>query len=319
MKQRGGEVIRVKKKSVSLVVIGKNSEDSLRRIYTQERISSFASTFCELIYVDSRSDDQSIAFMKSRGFETYIISEGSALSAACGRRCGTLVSKGDYVLYLDSDMELNGLEYIFDLIDKAEDSDFIGLVGKVIDNYPDGTCRERKRKDDLVAVSFGGFVIINRNEVISAGNWNHNLIANEELDLHARFYRNKKKIMFSDKISVQHYTEVSSPVHEFLSVYIPIRPSRYGALGKVLRSQSDFLHCVSILSMQREILFLLLPILALISLDPLLVGLSLALYFYLVGKRRSYKYALIVPGLLLSAAYGYFLKPCRKSAEFEKA
>lgn len=319
MQLQNSEIAANGKKTIGLVVIGRNSEEALKRIYTKERAELFARSFHEMIYVDSRSSDQSVHFMKDRGFDTYLIKPNSVLSAACGRRCGTLVSKSDYILYLDSDMELEGLEYIDELIKEVEEKGFIGAVGKVIDHYPDGSIRERKRKDEIVAVSFGGFVVIKRDDVLSAGNWNHNLFANEELDLHARFSRRKKRIMFSKKIAVKHYTEVQNALQELLSIYIPIRPERYGALGKVLRAQADIKDVSHVIFLQREILFFVVPLLSLFSLEPIFVGASTFFYFYLVAKRRSYKYAFVVPGLLVGALYGCCLKPHSKDFAFEKA
>lgn len=319
MQSQNSEISIKTKKSIGLVVIGRNSEETLKRIYTEERTKLFVRYFQEMIYVDSRSNDQSICFMKDRGFDTYLIKDSSVLSAACGRRCGTLVSNSDYILYLDSDMEFEGLEYIDEVVKEVEESDFIGAVGQVTDNYPDGSIRERKRKDGIVAVSFGGFVVIKREEVLSAGNWNHNLLANEELDLHARFSRRQKKIMFSRKIAVKHYTEVQSALQELLSIYFPIRPGRYGALGKVLRAQADIKDFFHVISLQREVLFLTIPLLSLFSFDPVFICASVFVYFYFVAKRRSYKYAFVVPGLLVGALYGCCLKSHNKDFAFEKA
>ena len=74
--------------------------------------------------------------------------------------------------------------------------------------------------------------------LLAAGNWNGDVVANEELELHARLRRAGHRVRYLPAFSVRHYTIVSSPLHELASAYFPIRPDRYGALGMAVRASA---------------------------------------------------------------------------------
>jgi hypothetical protein len=74
--------------------------------------------------------------------------------------------------------------------------------------------------------------------VIEAGNWNPRVIANEELDLHARLRARGGHVLFEDAILVDHFTQLQG-VTDKLAMLVNWRGrggDRYGAPGMALRS-----------------------------------------------------------------------------------
>ncbi|MFV8456702.1 glycosyltransferase family 2 protein, partial [Vibrio owensii] len=117
---------------VSFVVIGLNESYILPRCFesiaklveqTNKQLSF------EFIYVDSGSTDNSINIAKRHGFQTYLLTGNKSAS---GARCvGAENATGDWILFLDGDMEIND-----DFINKALfsnhpiDENIIGYTGK---------------------------------------------------------------------------------------------------------------------------------------------------------------------------------------------
>jgi glycosyltransferase involved in cell wall biosynthesis len=309
--------------SISLVVIGLNDEDKLRFIYTSAYMNQIRGLFSELIYVDSRSKDNSIQFMNAIGFKSFKLSQDSVKSASAGRRVGALESQSDFVLFLDSDMQLD-LDFELDeLVGCVRASrNFIGAVGDVIDVYPDGGSRTRLRRavNKSSAASFGGFVVFERKALIAIGNWNPSVPANEELELHSRIKSFDKDVMYTKLIKVNHYTVVTSPVNELLSVYLPLRKGRYGAYGFAIRGAHNAGVLIDLLKLAPEpIYFLLLLIGSLVSytLDfKVVILVLLILYLYLVLQRRSLIYLSVIPGIAISLCFGLF-KYKQKPVKYE--
>ena len=77
--------------SLGAVVIGWNQAWNLRVL--AEILSTYP--FDEIVYVDSNSNDSSVAIAQSAGWRTAILSPEGVLSAAAGRHVGTIVCKAD--------------------------------------------------------------------------------------------------------------------------------------------------------------------------------------------------------------------------------
>lgn len=298
--------------NISLVVIGRNDENKLKSIYDRDRLIEEIKDNCfELIYVDSGSKDNSVSYMKSRGFKTYQIGRESYKCASAGRHIGTREASGDYILFLDSDMLINNISNLSCEINKARDENFVGVVGKVIDIYPTGTIRERIRKSkNNIAPSFGGFIVLERKALIKCGNWNPGIPANEELELHTRISQHSGKILLSDRIYVDHFTCVANPIMELMSLYLPLRKGRYGAFGYVLRAVFNSGSFLELYKLTPEVFYFMMSAIAFvisIALGQMALSVTLIiLYVVLVIKRRSYKYLVVPPGIFLSMFYGLY-------------
>lgn len=298
--------------NVSLVVIGKNDEQKLKSIYNRNGLLEEIKKYCqELIYVDSGSEDNSVPYMQSRGFKSYKIGKESYKCASAGRYIGAKEAFGDYILFLDSDMLINKLSNLNCEIQKARERNFVGVVGQVIDIYPNGSRRERVRKSkDNNAPSFGGFIILERKALLECGNWDPGIPANEELELHTRISKMSGKILLSNNIYVDHFTCVSNPVMELMSLYFPLRKGRYGAFGYVLRATFKSGSFYELYKLSPEVFYFMMSVVAfifLITLDQVSFSIiPIILYFLLVINRRSYKYLVVPPGIFLSMFYGLY-------------
>ncbi|EHU4934662.1 glycosyltransferase [Vibrio vulnificus] len=298
--------------NISLVVIGKNDEKKLKSIYDRDRLIEEIKENCfELIYVDSGSEDNSVSYMKRRGFKIYQIDKDSYKCASAGRYIGTREASGDYILFLDSDMLINNLSSLSSEIKKARDENFVGVVGKVIDIYPTGTIRERIRKSkDSIAPSFGGFIVLEREALIKCGNWDPGIPANEELELHTRISQHSGKILLSEHIYVDHFTCVANPIMELMSLYLPLRKGRYGAFGYVLRAVFNSGSFLELYRLAPEVFYFIISAISFvifIVFDQMALSvISIALYVFLVLNRRSYKYLVVPPGVFFSMFYGLY-------------
>ena len=89
---------------ISVVVIGRN--EGARLDACMESIKGALSLLKhEIIYVDSHSADDSIARAKSYGARCYLLSDPQT-TAGLGRFVGAKEAKGEYLLFLDGDMQL---------------------------------------------------------------------------------------------------------------------------------------------------------------------------------------------------------------------
>ena len=89
---------------ISVVVIGKNEGARLDSCMESIHVS-LGILAHEIIYVDSRSTDDSIARAKAHGARCFVLS-AEKTTAGLGRYVGTKEAKGEYILFLDGDMQL---------------------------------------------------------------------------------------------------------------------------------------------------------------------------------------------------------------------
>ena len=179
-------------------MIGRNQASLLQKITA----SLSYSLFDEIVYVDSNSHDGSVQVAQSAGWKVAILLPEGTISAAAGRHVGTLLSRSDWILYLDGDM-LPKLDVINQFIEQfpfAMGNGWVGFTGNIVDVFEDGSQRSRlqKSKSGAVAIWFGGAVMLNRLAVLQAGNWNPAVHANEELDLYSRLRRRGGRIIYFD-------------------------------------------------------------------------------------------------------------------------
>lgn len=174
---------------ISVVVIGKNEggriDECMGSIHHALGVLAH-----EIVYVDSRSTDDSVARAKAHGARCYRLEETST-TAGLGRLVGTQEAKGEYLLFLDGDMALQP-GFCEKAMMAMAAHDYAGCTGvrrdvymkngQVVgtnDNYF-GCTQER------VAPEFGGALFIKREALEKAGGWSADTVACEEAELHAR-------------------------------------------------------------------------------------------------------------------------------------
>lgn len=232
------------KPTLSIIVIGRNEADNLQRLFNS--LTPLAkSEGVEIIYVDSASTDSSIDIAKVFVSKVVRLGQSKNLSASAGRHVGTLVARGRWILYLDGDMELTPefCEKTRSLTtSKRTISSICGYIGRYDDHYIDGSIRRNLLRQDPrkeKARYIGGAVLLLRDTVLAAGNWNHRVFSYEELDLYTRLLSQGYYVEYIDLPMIVHHTQKQPRFKTFLSLFIPVAGmgKKYFGIGQVIRSR----------------------------------------------------------------------------------
>jgi len=224
---------------LSVCVIGRNEARNLPRLLNSlARLHDIASF--ETIFVDSASQDQSVPIAKT-GFDRVISLSGSPhLNASAARHVATLAARGTWVMYLDGDMALR--EEFLPVLQEwlAHRHTNSGLVGICWHQYPDGSAREMAipgNRDGETCRAFGGAVILPRELVLAAGNWNPNLNAYEEIELYGRLRALGGEVSYRRVGFVDHHTARLSRIRLLIGSVVPfgsILGKKYYGAGQVV-------------------------------------------------------------------------------------
>ena len=224
---------------ISIVIIGKNEANNLPTLY--KSLESIQIKY-ELIYVDSASRDDSVNISIKYCDKMIELEDSEYLCASAGRNVGTNYVNHDWVVYLDGDMELHS-EFIYFLNNKEflnYDNDIAGFVGYYNYIYNDGTNDENRllQPKNKIVDHFGGAVMLKKDIVLDAGNWNPSVVANEEIDLYIRIQSLGYSVFGIDKKFVNHIAKKESNIKTLISLFIPQNRRFYG-FGQVLVSQYE--------------------------------------------------------------------------------
>ena len=174
---------------ISAIVIGRNEGERLDACMQSIR-QALRFLQHEIIYVDSRSGDDSIARAKANGARCYLL-EDEHTTAGLGRFAGAKEAKGEYLLFLDGDMQLSsGFCEKAMMAMAARDAD--GCTGIREDLYiKHGEIVGRNENyfgctGERIVPEFGGALFIKKEALEKAGGWSPDTIACEEAELHAR-------------------------------------------------------------------------------------------------------------------------------------
>ena len=170
---------------ISVIVIGKNEGERLVACLKsiQTALNALAH---EVVYVDSCSTDQSLQTAKALGARCFLLAERKT-TAGLGRFVGAKEARGEYLLFLDGDMQLQP-----GFAEKA-------LMAIAAKGY-DGVCGIREdvylRGGEIVGRNdnyFGctpadrfGFRLRLRDALDACGGWATDTVACEEAELYAR-------------------------------------------------------------------------------------------------------------------------------------
>ena len=168
---------------ISVIVIGKNEGERLEACLTSAQRALRMLSY-ELIYVDSHSTDDSLAIARAHGARCFLPEETDT-TAGLGRYIGTQAAHGEYLLFLDGDMQLQqGFVERAMLRVAAGGCDGVcgirtdhymkdGKVVSVCENYF-GCTQER------VAPEFGGAIFLTAQALERCGGWATDTVACEE-------------------------------------------------------------------------------------------------------------------------------------------
>lgn len=304
----------IKTNDIDIVIIGRNDSNNLQT-NTRSRIEELR-RFNKILYIDSQSSDNSVSIAEELGLQVATIDESNFLCASLGRHIGTLESCSKFILFLDSDMEFLSTNSISDIINEnLNDPSIVGYTGRTTDIFLNGETKERFRAkvDKSDTIFFGGLLLINRQRLLEAGNWNPSVRANEEIELYARLKQKKMRVIFDTRIRCKHFTYHQNRTQLLLNAYIPtsLRNARqYGSFGMALKESAKTGSLIELIKIAPE------PILTTIYLPALLLlvfsqhfELSLATligYALWIKSKRTFKYLLVAPSTPLQLIVGLF-------------
>ncbi len=122
---------------ISFIVIGKNERWKLTKcldsVYRAIQHNSFKS--CEVIYIDSKSSDDSIERAKQNSI-TKVFQITGIINAAIARNIGVQESKGNILFFIDGDMEIES-GFLSHVLNEKEELIYNCVTGHLNDLYYD--------------------------------------------------------------------------------------------------------------------------------------------------------------------------------------
>lgn len=197
------------KDKISFVIIGRNEAINIDKCI--ESIHALKYHNYEIIYIDSNSSDNTNNILKKHSDVKAYKIKSNLYTAALSRECGVQKSTGEYIFFLDGDMEIRSDSDIYFCIELLQKKD-IAIVsgeleniwikeGKIIKKVPD-TFKVKESIQDLICP--GGYFITTRDYYIKAEGFNEVLTCNEEVDLFSRYKKLNKTIIRTDKLTCIH-------------------------------------------------------------------------------------------------------------------
>jgi glycosyltransferase involved in cell wall biosynthesis len=199
---------------ISFIIIGRNEGWKLTKCFESvfKAIEENNLTDSEVIYVDSKSTDDSIARAKKFP-EVKIFQITGQCNAAIGRNIGAKEAKGYVIFFIDGDMEIQpdflplvyndkyGLKYEF-VSGQLKNFNYSN-DGKFINN---SWQYRNVLKSDKTSVTTGGIFIISRKLWNCVDGMDHKFKRGEDLDFSLRLTRKGYRILRKKEIIAYHYT-----------------------------------------------------------------------------------------------------------------
>lgn len=200
---------------ISFIVIGKNEGWRLDKCLSaihyfakQEKLANY-----EIIYVDSKSTDDSLLIAKKNAVDRVLLITGEC-NAAIGRNIGAKEAKGDILFFLDGDMELLPGFYK-DIVDGDKKLIYPFVSGIEIDilhdklwNYVESKVRRKfKEGIDQFEQTTGGLFVISGELWGKIGGMDNCQKKSQDLDLGLRLTSLGFPLCRKGKIWVNHYTQ----------------------------------------------------------------------------------------------------------------
>jgi glycosyltransferase involved in cell wall biosynthesis len=181
----GPDLQVVSDKLISVVVIGRNEGERLRRCL-QSVFAIVVDNFqTEIIYVDSGSADGSVSLAQELGAKTIAL-QPERPTAALGRNAGWRAARGSLILFLDGDTILHP-HFVVDAL--SELSDEVAIVwGHRRELHPEKSLYNRVLDLDWIYLPgltqyCGGDALFRRAALEMTGGFDETLIAGEEPEL----------------------------------------------------------------------------------------------------------------------------------------
>jgi acetyltransferase-like isoleucine patch superfamily enzyme/glycosyltransferase involved in cell wall biosynthesis len=174
---------------VSVVVIGRNEGERLERCLHSVAQADWHGNTYELIYVDSRSTDTSVAKAETHGAQVLVLVDASPC-AAKARNLGWRAAQGQYVLFLDGDTQLHA-EFVQRALATLSEPRLCAAWGHRRESKPQQSLYTKVLDLDWIyptgrTLYFGGDVLVRREALAQVDGFDPSLKAGEEPELCAR-------------------------------------------------------------------------------------------------------------------------------------
>ncbi len=193
----------------------------------------------EILVVDSASSDGTREALDGLPVRWLGIDDSRLLCASLGRWVGTEHASGEFLLFLDGDMELCGgfLSPALEIL--RHRPEVAGVVGQVMERDP-GVCggwRDRNRiTAEGEAAKFGGAVLFRRTALRRAGGYDPYIFNREENELYSRIRMTGAAVWRLPLPMAIHHDPPSSRTDKLLREILPGRKRALGRAQAFLRS-----------------------------------------------------------------------------------
>jgi glycosyltransferase involved in cell wall biosynthesis len=198
---------------LTFVLIAKNEQFSIG--YALKSLSNNAFNECQIVLVDSASEDQTLDKMKQFSLtkdNVKVISCSGSLNAAKTRNIGLRKAENQYIFFIDGDTEISYKFVISALKEFEKDINCLAITGQLSENiYNDNYTKILHRKKDRFhidsrkkVVKTGGNVIIKKSALEQYGAWNEDFIINEDFELTLRLSQYGKILAIPLVMGIHH-------------------------------------------------------------------------------------------------------------------
>lgn len=198
---------------ISFIIIGRNEGEKLRwcvqsvkNVIKQNNLPEY-----EIIYVDSKSTDDSIKKVKQFEDVKIIVITGE-YNAAIGRNIGYQESNGEYLFFIDGDMEL--LDFYSAIFDSNHQLKYHFVSGDILNYLYDSKGKylgqeyyfKNKLSRDSLISRIGGLFCIKRKLWEMIGGMNTKYRRSQDLDFGLRLAKQGIKLLRKKETFVIHHT-----------------------------------------------------------------------------------------------------------------
>jgi glycosyltransferase involved in cell wall biosynthesis len=192
---------------ISVVVIGRNEGERLRRCLQSVLSMAHDNFQTEIIYVDSGSTDGSVSLAEAMGAKAIAL-QPERPTAALGRNAGWRLATGSIVLFLDGDTILHP-RFVMDALHEFDSAEVAVVWGHRRELYPERSLYNRVLDLDWIYLPgltpfCGGDALFRRTALEETGGFEETLIAGEEPELCRRISGFGYTILHVDRPMTRH-------------------------------------------------------------------------------------------------------------------
>ena len=278
---------------ISFIIIGRNEGCKLKKCFDSvcKTIEYNQLKEYEVIYVDSKSEDNSIEIAKS--FQQIKIFQLTAdYNAAIARNLGVEKAEGEVIFFIDGDMEIQA-SFLKEIYDEERSLKYDFVSGDFLDKYYDynGNLIDEKKYFNnsriIVQQEVGGLFLLKKEIWQRAGGMRNIFKRSQDIDLALRLAKKKIFLMRLPTVAAHHHT-ISYRNHKRKWLMIFNLGELFGRSLLYRKNCSNKYSYKRALKNDYSMVILLLSFLSLFILDYLIISFSI---YLAVIAYRSFKYS----------------------------